>query len=93
MLFGTSLTRRDVMRAAWRIRREDKLTMGDALRRAWRWARRKAPASTAEPADPYAAQRARGIFSPRDNSPEAQAHFAALRRRFPGPGVGLTSGW
>jgi hypothetical protein len=91
MLFGTQLTRRDVMKAAWRIRREDLLAMGHALRRAWAWARRKGAALLQRLADPYAVARARGIFSPRDRSPEAKAHFDALNGRFPGRGSGSMS--
>jgi hypothetical protein len=52
MLFGTQLTRRDVMRADWRIRREDQLTMSDPLKRAW--ARREGERSGMQAAAPAA---------------------------------------
>lgn len=91
MLFGTRLTRRDVMKAAWRIRREDRLTMAHALRRAWLWARRKGLAAAAPVADRYAAARAVGVYSPADRSPEALTYFAERARRFPGRGSGSFS--
>lgn len=82
-LFGTQLTRRDVFRAAWRIRREDRIEMSPALRRAWAWARRKGAAFANQftRATVAVAPRAHGVdaFNPR---------LAVARRRFQGRGCG-----
>jgi hypothetical protein len=95
-LFSTQLTRRDVFRAAWRIVREDRLSIGPALRRAWAWARKKGQAAAERagavvtPSAPvsghYAQARAYGVFSPLDRSPAANAFFAARAGRGRGCG-------
>ena len=37
----TNTTRRAIMKAAWTIVRQDRLTIADAMRRAWAWMKRK----------------------------------------------------
>lgn len=78
-----------VLSTARRIESREGLIWRQALRRALAWAKRKADGNSGQaPADEFAALRARGIYSPRDKSPEAERHFAEHRRRFPGRGYG-----
>lgn len=80
--WGGKITKAAALSVARKIQARDGLTWARSLRRALEWARTKAapPAAGAE----FAALRARGIFSPRDPSPEAAAHFKAAARRAPG---------
>ncbi|MBI1186482.1 MAG: hypothetical protein GC206_04005 [Alphaproteobacteria bacterium] len=76
--WGGQLTRAAVLKAAERIAREDKLERRAALRRALAWARRKAKG------DRYAAARAEGVYSPRNQSAEARDFFAQEFKRYQG---------
>lgn len=82
--WGGEVSRAAVLSLANRIKDRDGVSWAQALRKALTWARSKAGngegGNAAPPADPYAVLRARGVFSPRDTSPDAMAHFAARAR-------------
>jgi hypothetical protein len=66
-----------VLSVARKIASRDRLSWPRSLRQALTWARWKA---VHDAPDPYAKQRARGIFSPLDLSPEAVEHFKRMER-------------
>jgi hypothetical protein len=74
--WGGAIGKPAVLKVARSMQERDGLSWPRALRKALAWARRKAEGG-GKPADPHAALRARGIYSPRDRSPEAAAHFGA----------------
>ena len=73
--WGGQISKAAVFSVARKIASRDRLSWPRSLRQALTWARWKA---TMEAPDEFAQLRARGIFSPRDNSPEAKAHFKRL---------------
>lgn len=75
--WGGQISKAAVLSTARRIAERDRLSWPQALRRALAWARSKKGGEGSKPADDYADARRRGIFSPRDKSPEALAHFGA----------------
>jgi len=85
--WGGSIGKSAVLSVARKVQAQDGVSWARALRKALAWAKRKAGGDAA-PLDPYASARSRGIYSPRDRSPDAQRHFAEHRRRFPGRGYG-----
>lgn len=67
-----------VLKVARDMAARDCLSWPRALRKALAWAKRKAKQPEAPAADRYAALRARGQFSPLDQSKEAREHFAGV---------------
>lgn len=84
--WGGQIAKAAVFKVARRIAERERCGWAQALRQALTWAKWKTVHDA--PADEFAKLRARGIYSPRDASPEAERHFADYRRRFPGRGYG-----
>jgi hypothetical protein len=75
---GGSIGKPAALSVARKIATRDGLAWPRALRRALAWARSKAAQDAPEAR--CAAMRGRGVYSPRDRSADAEAHFARLRR-------------
>lgn len=71
--WGGTVARAAVLATAKRIAERDGVSAREGMRRALAWARKKA--SQEGSGDPYAALRARGVYSPLDRSADADAHF------------------
>lgn len=76
--WGGEISKAAVFSVARKIASRDRLSWPRSLRQALAWAHWKAVHAAP---DPYAAQRARGIFSPLDRSLEAAAHFKRIESR------------
>jgi len=79
--WGGNIGKPAVLKVARNMQASDGLSWPRALRKALAWARRKMSEGD-KPADPYAALRARGIYSPLDKSPDAVAHFKSYGAKF-----------